>query len=75
MAYIVHILGEAARETVSRQEAVWELGSKYGNSVLIEGKKNGAIVWTDTFVKVNPLLIETAEATVRENQRLRGLSN
>jgi len=66
MSYIIHILGEPVETVENRSEAAWELGSKYGAAILTEAKKSNSIVFTDTFVKVNPTLVEKDIIKIKE---------
>ena len=72
MSYEIRTLGESVETVKSREEAVWVLGPRYGNALLVEGKKNKAIVFTDKFVKINPLLLEEAKEEIIKKKIKKG---
>ena len=66
--FTIHTLGQPLEEVFYRTEAVWTLGSRYGNAVLVESKKNGAIVWSNDSVKINPELIAECEKAITQRK-------
>lgn len=57
MSYTIHTLGQGVEIVENRQEANWVLGSRYGANVYNKSLKNRGIVYGDTFVKINPDIV------------------
>ena len=73
MAYEIRVLGKKVESVESKTDALWMLGSRYGNALLMEGKKNHAIFWGEHFVKVNEILLDIASKTLISQRVKKGL--
>lgn len=73
MAYQIHTLGKGVEITPDKTEAHWTLGSRYGGSIVNKAVKTGAIVFTDTYCKINPDKLDIIIQEVQSERVNRGL--
>lgn len=72
MSYTIHTLGQEVELVENRIEANWVLGSRYGVLAYNRGIDTKAIVYTEDYVKINPILITQIQEDIKREKISQG---